>query len=241
MAAVLAMGPAAVLSHRAAAALWQLRHDDRLDVIVPRDRRGVLGVAVHRSVLPHDEITEHRGIRVTTVPRTLLDLAEVRPRHEVEKAINEGEHQRLLDTLSLADVVERHPGKRGIAKVRGILAEARIGVDVTRSEFEDAFLRFIRRSRLPRPAVNAPVDTARRTYECDMVWRDRRLIVELDGYGAHGTRRRFEDDRARDRALRVAGWQVVRVTPRQLRRERAALRADLASLLLPPTSTSTPS
>lgn len=236
-AALIALGPGAVLSHRAAAALWGLRRSEGVDVTVPGDRRAPSGVVVHRSVLPPDEVAERAGFPVTTVARTIVDLAAIRPLHEVRKAVDEAERLRLGDTLSLADVVARYPGKRGIRKVRAILAEGRIGADVTREELEERFLRFIRRSKLPRPRTNQLVDTARRTYECDCVWQQQRLIVELDGYASHGTRRAYESDRERDRALSVAGWRTVRITWRQLHDDPEAVRRDLEALLAPPRST----
>ena len=230
-AALLALGPAAVLSHRAAAAQWGLRRSEAVDVTVPRDRRAPSGVVVHRSILPADEITERGGFAVTTVSRTILDLAAIRPLHEVAKAADEAERLRLGDSLSLADVVARYPGTRGIRKVRAILTDARIGADVTRSELEDRFLRLVRRARLPRPQTNVLVETATRTYECDCVWREERLIVELDGHASHGTRRAYESDRERDRALNAAGWRTVRITWRQLHTDPESVRRDLRALL----------
>ena len=159
------------------------------------------------------------------------------PLHELAKAVHEAEHLRLGGSESLADVVARHPGRRGIRKLRTIVKEGRIGADVTREELEARFLRFVRRAKLPRPRTNQLVEAGGRSFECDCVWSDRRLIVELDGYASHGTRRTFERDRERDRALNAAGWRTVRVTWRQLHRDSDALRRDLARLLTPSTST----
>lgn len=166
---------------------------------------------------------------MTTVSRTILDLAAIRPLHEVRKAADEAERLRLGDTLSLADVVARYPSRRGIRKVKAIAADARLGVDVTRNDFEVLFLRFLERAKLPRPQTNQPIGP----YEWDCVWREHRLVVELDGYGSHGTRHGFERDRAKDRYLSVRGWRVIRVTWRQFKTERRALERDLRALLAP--------
>ena len=236
-AARLALGPAAVLSHRSAATLWGLRPSELVELTVPGDRRSPAGVVVHRSRLAPDEITVRAGVPVTSVSRTLLDLAAVRPLHELRKAVNEAERLRLGDALSLADVVDRHPGRRGIRKLRLILSEGRIGADVTRSELEDRFLRFVARAGLPRPRVNALVDVDGWTYECDCLWATERLVVELDGHASHATRRGFETDRERDRRLNAAGWRTVRITWRQLHLDPAAVRRDLEALLTSSRST----
>jgi hypothetical protein len=227
MEALLASGPEAALSHRAAAALWGLRRSELREVTVPRDRRSAAGVVVHRCRLPPDEVTVRDGMAVTTVPRTVFDLAAVRRERDVRRALREAERQRLVDALSLADLVERHPGRRGVATIRSILADARLGLDVTRSELEERFLDFVAASGLPRPATNIVV----LGYECDVVWREHGVIVELDGHASHGTREGFEADRERDRILAVAGWHVIRVTWRQLATDAAAVRADLQRLL----------
>lgn len=230
-AALLALGPAAVLSHRAAAALWGLRPSELVEVTVPRDRRPPRGATIHRTRLAVDEIEERAGFAVTSLPRTLLDLAAVAPRHELAKAVHEAEYLRLGGTESLAEIVARHPGRRGIRSLRAILAEGVIGTDVTRSELEARFLRFVRRAKLPLPRTNQLVDAGGRTFECDCVWPRQRLIAELDGHASHGTQRSYERDRERDRALAVAGWRTVRITWRQLHTDGEALANDLRALL----------
>ena len=137
---------------------------------------------------------------------------------------------RLADPLSLHHLVARHPGRRGVATLRALLADAALGTTVTRQELEHVFAAFVKEAGLPRPATNVLVEG----YEVDAVWRDARLIVELDGRAVHSTRRAFESDRARDRALTVAGWRVIRVTWRQLHRDRAALAGDLHRLAKAP-------
>jgi Protein of unknown function (DUF559)/Transcriptional regulator, AbiEi antitoxin len=229
MAAVLAAPEGAVLSHRAAAALWQIRQSEAIEVTVARGRSCRAEFLVHRLPLAPDEVTEEEGIPVTTIARTQFDLAAVLRPHQVDRAINEAEYQRRTDVLSLDDLVARYPRRRGAKTIRRILADARIGTTMTRNDFEAAFLAFLDDSGLPRPRANFHVAAGGRLHECDFVWPEPRVIVELDGYAAHGTRRAFEQDRAKTRALTVAGWRVIRVTPRQLD---AGLEADLSALLL---------
>ncbi len=231
MAAALSGGPGAALSHRAAAALHQIRADSLLEVTSPNQRRPRKGVVFHRSVLPFDEVTTEDGIPVTTIPRTILDLAAVLPRRQVEKAINEIEEKRLYDRLSLPKLLERYPRRRGTATIKAILADQRLGESVTRSDLEEAFLSFIAAVSLPPPRTNTWINVGARWFECDAVWREQRLIVELDSRRWHATPERFESDRVRDRILAAAGWRVIRVTWRELHRNRAALHADLLSLL----------
>jgi very-short-patch-repair endonuclease len=236
MAAVLAVGPHAVLSQCSAGAHLGLLHpaQNRIEVTSPRKVRPRSGFTVHRAALPPDEITIERRIPVTTVPRTLLDLAVVLPKRQVERAIEEAERRRLDDPLSLVDLVdlvERYPGRRGTGVIKAILDESRIGSTFTRSELEERFLAFLETHSLRSPELNVPIEVNGSWIEADCVWRRQRVIVELDGHASHGTAGAFERDRARDRALLAAGWRVARVTWRQLDRDGARLATDLRSLL----------
>lgn len=228
MAAVLASGPGAVLSHRAAMAHWGLRASGWLEVTVARSHRQLPGIRIHLLPLPEDEVTTERGVPVTTVPRTLFDLATVLPRYQLERVMHEAEVQRLNHTLSVPDLVRRHPRRKGAATIRAILAK---GIRVTRSELESQFLAFVNKVRLPAPEVNVALFVAGRWLECDCLWRSARVIVELDGRATHDTPRAFESDRVRDRILMARGWRVVRVTWRQLHHEPEALAYDLRTLL----------
>jgi predicted transcriptional regulator of viral defense system len=129
MAAVAAAGPRAVLSHRAAAALWLVKPSSLLEVTVPT-RRHRPGIDIHCSVLAADEITRVRGIPVTTVPRTLLDLATILQPTQVERAINEAEVRHLGDRLSLPDLLERYPDRAGTRTIRAILRELQSGARI---------------------------------------------------------------------------------------------------------------
>jgi very-short-patch-repair endonuclease len=231
MGGVIASGPGAVLSHRAVAALWELRNNAGAEVTVPSPRVARSGIVVHHSVLPSDEVTTVLGIPVTTVPRTLLDLAAVLPRHQFERAVNEAEIRRLRDPLSLAELVERHPHRSGIRVARRVLEALRAGTSVMRSELEARFREHLRASGLPPAQLNASVLVNGCWFECDCVWPAQRLIVELDGRAVHDTAAAFERDRERDRTLHASGWRVVRVTWRQLHGDPEVVARDLRKLL----------
>jgi uncharacterized protein DUF559 len=231
LAATLACGPGAVLSHRSAAALWELRFTQaaRVDVTVPSQpgRRKRRGICVHRSrLLGEEDVTVHRGIPVTTVARTLLDLADVIPTQPLKRAIHEAEYRGLLDLTALAATSERNPGRKGAR----ILALTKGPPELTRSELEDNFLAFCRRHSLPSPAVGARVEG----FEVDFLWPSERIVVETDGLAAHRTKEAMERDRERDRRLLLAGFQTVRLTARSLGEE--ATVSDLRALLQAGTS-----
>ena len=184
-------------------------------------------MVAHRSALPPDEVAAIDGIPVTTVPRTLLDLAAVLRPALVERAINEAEYLRLTDSLSLDDVLTRYPRRKGSAAIKAILERGRAGSDRQRSELEVRFIEFLDAYGLSRPAMNAQVEAGGTLYECDCVWRAAGLIVELDSRRSHDTNAGFERDRARDRVLAVAGWRVIRVTWRALHEDHSSLAVDL--------------
>jgi very-short-patch-repair endonuclease len=147
--------------------------------------------------------------------------------HRLERAVNEAEVLRLTDPLSVPDLLARYPRRRGSRALRRALAAA--GAP-TRSELEARFLALLDRHGLPRPRVNARLQAGGEWMEVDCVWEDARVIVELDGYAAHGTRAAFERDRERDRALLAAGWRVLRITWRQLHDRPGRLAAELRAL-----------
>lgn len=185
---------------------------------------------------PPNELTTTRGIPVTTPARTLLDLATVVGPQALERAINEAEVLRLTSPHSLDDLVNRHRGRPGIPAMSRILNAGSVGATITRNEMEDRFFALLDEAGLPRPEVNAQLQIAGTWIEPDFMWPSSRLIVELDGYETHGTRAAFERDRARDRALQVAGCRVCRVTWRQLHERPAAVVSELSDLLRDPYS-----
>jgi very-short-patch-repair endonuclease len=229
MAAVLAAGPDAVLSHRAAAALWGIRRSERsaIDVTCPR-RLDIPGVDSHRTVLPPDEVTVHDGIPVTNPARTLFDLAAVVTPQQLRHALNEAEIRRLASPLPLDALIARHPRRKGTQALRRALEHERTtGETVIRSRFETKFLDFADRYGLPRPKMNEPLGS----YEPDALWPEQRVVVELDSYGIHATRQSFESDRERDRDLTLAGYRVIRITWRQLTDDADALAEQLSGIL----------
>lgn len=205
MAAVLACGPGAVLSHRAAAEHWELLSPTRsvIDVTVPglggRAKRP--GLRIHRSHLPRSSTTRRAGIAVTTPARTLIDLRRSLPPPIYRRAVREAEY-RGLDLAGLE-------------------------TDGTRSEPESAFLRLCRRHHLPEPERNVRIGR----FTVDFLWRNPRLVVEVDGWVAHRGRQAFEDDHQRDLELRVQGLRVLRFTARQIQRDPAAVTAAVRTKL----------
>jgi hypothetical protein len=231
MAAVLAGGEEAVLSHRDAAALWGIRPNSRplIDITTPRSQRPRPGIQLHRSSLPSDEVTTKDGIPVTTGPRTLFDLAAILRPRQLERALGEAEIRRLWDELSLLDLLRRYPRRVGSRAVRAVLEARNAGAKVIRSDLEVLFLEFVDEYGLPEPEMNAEVEG----FEVDAVWREQRVAVELDSRTFHSSAAAFETDRERDRILVAAGWRPIRITWKQLERTRDRLRDDLWKLLRP--------
>lgn len=234
MAAVLASGRGATLSHRSAAALWGIRGPagGAVDVTIPHRSTSSARIRRHLSVLPADEVTSCDGIAVTIVPRTIFDLAATSAVDRLEHDIRQVEYLRLYDRLSLLDLVERYPGRRGLRKVRSALTRVEaLPAGRTRSRLEERFLPFLRRHALPRPRLNDWITVGEKRFEVDCHWRGTGQVVELDSWEAHGTRSAFRDDRARDRILRTAGYDVTRISWAQLDDEPEAVAADLRKLL----------
>ncbi len=236
MAAVLASGPGAVLSHQTAAALWNLRGYSGGAVYLTLARKSTSSKRIrrHHSPLPADEVALKDGIPTTSVHRTIFDLATSEDVDAVVAMIKEAEYLHLWDRLSLPHLLDRYPAKRGSRKVRSALK--RITEEPTgqkRSRLEERFASFLRRYRLPLPRFNDWIALDPKPYRADCHWPKRRLIVELDGWEGHSTRSAFQDDRGRDRALKVAGYSVIHLTWAQLDSEPEAIAADLRALLKP--------
>jgi very-short-patch-repair endonuclease len=234
MAAVLASGPDALLSHHTAAAIWGIRgySGGAIHVIVPRKNTSSKRIRRHFSRVPSDERTVEEGIPVTSVHRTIFDLAASVSVDEVVAMMKEAEYLNLWDRLSLWDLLHRYPGKRGSRNLR--FALQRITEEPSgrkRSKLEERFAPFLRRHHLPLPRFNDWILLGSKRYQVDCRWPGTRQIVELDGWEGHHTRSAFQDDRARDRALKVAGYSVVHLTWAQLDSEPAQVAADLRKLL----------
>jgi predicted transcriptional regulator of viral defense system len=208
MAAVLAVGPAALLSHRDAAALhglWPPGDRRRVEVTTTGRAASTPRIAVHRThVLADEDCATLAGIRVTSLARTLVDLTGVVARRELAKALEEADRSARLDVAAIERTLRRIAGRRGggHAAMRAALHELQaIGARVTRSELEDRFVALLAAHGLPRPLTNHGIDGM----EVDACWPRQRLAVELDGWGAHGTRQAFQRDRERSNDLTAAG------------------------------------
>jgi very-short-patch-repair endonuclease len=165
------------------------------------------------------------GIPVTSVARTLLDLAQASNEGRARRAFEEADRLGLLEEAKLEQACERARGRPAVRTIRRLKAEARTGA--TRSPLEDRFRVFCGKHRFPRPAVNARL----LGYEVDAFWPAQRLVVELDGFEFHRHRAAFERDRARDTALQAAGYRVLRITDRRLKHDAAKVAGELRALL----------
>ena len=211
MAAVLACGPGAVLSHRSAAALWRLLPSSHpaTDVTIRSGggRKRRTGIRIHRSASLTPRLTTLRdGIPVTTPARTLLDLRRCVAPEQLGRARRQAE----VLGYPLGDASAIEP-------------------DLTRSDLERRFLGLCHRNRLPSPEVNARVGD----HVVDFLWRHARLIVETDGYRYHSGRAAFEHDRARDASLAAAGYEVIRFSWRQIDRAPDVVIATVRARLTP--------
>lgn len=229
MAAVLACGGGAVLSHRSAAQLWGLIRRGGgawIDVTSPtRAGRKRAKIRVHRGgKLQSQDVTALDRIPCTSVPRTLLDLAESAPRQVLTRAIERAVELDLFDLIAIRELTARSNGRRG---TRPLMHAVTLYDDApTKSELERAFLELCKRFGIPRPEVNVPIDE----YVVDFLWRVEKLIIETDG-DDHFTKRGTAKDHRRDRRLRNLGWRVERFTWVEVVHEPHAVAQELKDLL----------
>ena len=216
LAAVLACGPGAVLSHTSAAVHWGLLTYDAPspEVTAPASKAGAPGIRLHRArSLDARDTTTHRGIPITTLAKTFLDLAASSPENHLEHAIGQAMRNHIYDHRAITDVLSRHHGRRGTKALR----QATVDPAFTRGDIERRFRRLCRRAGLPRPLTNVSVaDADNHPHEVDFYFPSHGLVVETDGWRDHGTRIAFERDRAKDAALVAAGYIVLRFTKRQI-------------------------
>lgn len=215
MAAVLACGPEGVLGIHDAAALHDLRLSARssIDVIVPGvRRRSTKAITVHRHRLALDEITILDGIPVTTVARTLLDLAGAIGSTAMRRAYERAEELRKLDCRQVDAVLGRANGHRGSGALRALLGYDPTPAINALSELERMFCDLVHEAGLPAPLTNVLVDG----YLVDAYWPRARLVVELQGYEHHHRREAFERDHAKQADLKAAGFEVLVFTYRQV-------------------------
>ena len=233
MAAVLACGPGAVLSHASAAALWGIRFSDSAytDVTVPRTGRRTRGrIRVHRPrTLPPSEVTTRHAIPVTTAGRTVLDMAARLSESHLENLLDQVERRELTDYPALDALARAHTGHKGAAKLSRTLRTYEAGTQLTRSDLEILFRQLCKDHGLPDPWVNHTVHGK----EVDFLFNDASLIVEADSWTYHKTRRSFESDRARDAHLARAGYRTLRFTDRQLTHEPSTVAQTVRTALTP--------
>jgi very-short-patch-repair endonuclease len=229
MAAVLACGPRALLSHHAAASLHDLRRypTGKIDVTAV-GKRAHAGVRCHGCRNLHrDDRTIIDAIPVTSLPRTLLDLAEVCDPQRLRSLIEEADRRQILDAAAIERLVARSPGRHGLKPLTAAIQDAAPDAPWLASDLERAFRELLRAHDLPLPQTNVLVEGML----VDCVWPKHRLIAELDGAPYHRTRQAFETDRRRDMKLMAAGWRVIRITGHRIRHDALALVAELRALL----------
>jgi hypothetical protein len=197
-AAVLACGGPgrAALSHRTAAAVWDLLPSPaKFDVTTLHAAHATPTIRVHRSrTLAPNDITAIDNLPLTTVARTLVDVTATLTSHQTERVVHRAEHLRLLDMHSLDEQLARAAGKRTKPLIAAIERLRVSDPEITRSELEERFLFLILNAQLPRPETNVRVGP----HEVDFLWRDVKVIVEVDGQATHLTPQAFECDRRRD-------------------------------------------
>lgn len=182
-------------------------------------------IRVHRTSSLHpDDIASRHGIPITSVARTLVDVAGCMDRQELERAVSTAERAGMTTRAAILQTLDRHPRRCGAPVLRALLDG---GPTLTRSEAEERFVALLRQGGLPLPEVNAVLHG----YEVDCVWRAEKVVVEIDGYAFHGSRAAFERDRRRDAALMSAGFRVVRFSWRQITRTSPAVLVAVAQIL----------
>lgn len=237
MAAALAYGPEAVVSHRTAATLHGLLdyNGAKTDVMVPgRHSRRRGNVIVHSSTnLTPADLTTEDHVPCTTVARTLLDLADVVERRRIERAFDQAEAIGVFDLWAIEDQLRRNPKRPAARKIRALLEEYYIGEAPTESELEEAFLALCRRARVRRPEVQQWImlPDGGDPIRADFLWRQERVVVETDGARVHGTAQAGQRDPRRDQRLTVHGWRPIRAPGRQVFYRPAELEATLVALV----------
>ncbi len=229
LAAVLACGPDALLSHRSAAWLWGLWRygPDPLAVTGPQPRKPRLPIQLHRSAILTDaDRALEKNIPITAVPRTLLDCAVEFRDSQLRRMLERSEELKLFDLGPIEELLERsgrHKGRRLLRRAIALYQP----VPFTRSGFERRFFEAVLRAGLPRPATNF-VEAG---FELDVYWPEHRFAVELDSYATHGTNAAFERDHLRDEDLKLAGIEMTRVTDVRFHREPKAVLKRVSALL----------
>jgi very-short-patch-repair endonuclease len=229
MAAVLACGKGAVLSHGAAAWLCGLAPTlpETIDVTVPSHGQRHRRIALHHSsTLTAPEHGTLVGIPTTSWPRTMLDIAAAGSSWELNDAVERAERKDLLDLGVVDALLRRRRGDRGVARLR-LATEIYRDPAVSRARSERLFMAMVKKAGLPRPAINTWVGN----FEIDAYWEAERFAVEVDGWDAHRTRRAFEDDHLRWEEMKLAGIEVIPISARRIERHPVEVGARLRTLL----------
>jgi hypothetical protein len=229
LAAVLACGPNALLSHRSAAWLWGItRHGPApLHVTSPMPRKPRPPIKLHHlRILTADDRAFEDRVPVTALPRTLLDCATDLPLSHLRRMVERSEELKLFDLEPIEDLLQRSGRHRGRRRLRQAIALYQ-PVPFTRSGFERLFFEAVIATGLPRPATNF----FEAGFELDVYWPEHRFAVELDTYATHGTNAAFERDHLRDEDLVLAGIELTRVTDVRFHREPKAVLDRVATLL----------
>jgi very-short-patch-repair endonuclease len=217
-----------LLSHCSAAALWGITKADRHVHVTSRmGRPGRRGIALHRARLHPEDRAVREGIPVTSVARTIFDLSELVDRDRFVRVAEEADRLRLLELAELRRLCDRNRGRRALQPIHEVLGVPVVVMPDARSELERRFVAFCRERELPQPAMNVVVEG----FLVDAFWPRARVVVELDGFAFHRHRAAFERDRARDAALQVAGYKIMRLTHHRLSDEATAVASQLRRLL----------
>lgn len=229
LAAVLAAGPDALLSHRSAGWIWGIWRSSpapyEVTTPIPRRRKPPLVVHYARHLRGEDRATCD-GIPVTAVPRTLLDLAASVRQWRLDRCLERAEELELFDLVQVESLLGRtvgHPGHGRLRRAIGVYRDP----GFTRSGLERRFLDLVREAGLPLPSTGFNV----RGYELDVYWPRERFAVELDTYSTHGGHASFESDRLRQEDLMLVGIEMTRVTGHRLEREPRRVIERVARLL----------
>jgi very-short-patch-repair endonuclease len=228
-AALLAAGEPSFLGYRTGAHLFGFLpdYDGPVDVTTYRHRGRPRGVVIHTTRRLERQDTARRfGLPITTVARTILDIAEVLDSGAFERAVEDAFAQKRVTERQLRAVVARTPGRRGGAIVTAFL-DYRGDSGFTRSKAEDVMRRLAKRARLPQPKTNQKVSG----YEVDFYWPDHKVIVEVDSWKHHADRLAFERDRRKWSALEAAGYKVIPLSWRQLTEEPEATAAQIGAAI----------
>jgi very-short-patch-repair endonuclease len=231
-AALLAVGADAVLSHLSAASVWGIHpsgpNEGPVEVLIgARHVRRRAGIVAHRTTrLGRHEVRIFQGLPVTSPARTALDIAAEVSLRELERAVDEAMIRRLVRYSQLRAAASQAKGRRGGPLLSAVL-DHRGAPTITRSQAEERFLELVGAAELPQPEVNVQLNG----YEVDFLWREQKVVVEVDGYTYHATRSAFERDRTKDASLLAAGIQVMRITWLQMEREGLAVVVRVAQTL----------